>query len=117
MAGDMTRFLERLPGAVAISALCLLFLMLPGMKPRQRIGSMRGLDSGKAQCKSFLPRSLQVSVLFIQRAQQLFLTHRPQENKRKIIGSNKHILRLVNWSYPSKGTPKKKRVVSGLHVR
>jgi hypothetical protein len=63
MGGDMTSFLERLPGAVAISALCLLFQMLPGMKPRQRIGSMRGLESGKAQCKSFLPRSLSSSSL------------------------------------------------------
>lgn len=60
MGGDMTSFLERLPGAVSISALCLLFQMLPGMKPRRRIGSIRGLESGKAQCKSFLPISLKL---------------------------------------------------------
>lgn len=117
LGGDMTSFLERLPGVVAISVLCLLFQLLPGMKPRQRIGSMRGLESDKAQCESFLPRSLQASVFFIHRTQQLFLPDRPQENKRKIMGPNKHMLCLVNYPYPSKGDPKKKLVVSGLQVR
>lgn len=65
LGGDMTSFLERLPGAVAISTLCLLFQIFPGLKPRERIGSMRGLESGKTQCKSFLPRSLQASLFFI----------------------------------------------------
>lgn len=116
LGGDMTDFLERLPGVVAISAQCLLFQMLPGMKPRQRIGSMMGPESGKAQCKSFLPRSLQASVLFIHRT-QFFLPDGPQENKRKTIASNKQILCLVNWSGPSKGNPKKKPMVSGFQVR
>lgn len=116
LGGHMSSFLERLPGAVAISALCLLFQTFPGMKPRQRIGSKRGLESGQAQGKSFLPRSLQASVFCIHRTKQFFLPDRSQENKRKIIGPNKHVLCLVNWPYPSKGNPKRKLMVSGLQV-